>query len=151
MESVLQWMRPGMSEREVAARLDYEMCAGGAEEPAFSTIVAVGGHAAEPHARPGSGSWRMNQPILFDWGACVGGYRSDLTRCYVAGKIPAAFKDAYRWVLEAQLAAIASVKPGATFERVDEVGSQNDSPIAADVRSWHGSRDRVELCMKARC
>ncbi|MBN1844302.1 MAG: aminopeptidase P family protein [Sedimentisphaerales bacterium] len=107
------------TERELAARLEYEMSCRESSGPAFPSIVAVAAHAAQPHAIPGRIRWRRNQPILFDWGATVAGYRSDLTRCFVAGRIRPVFAEAYQWVLEAQLAAIEEVKDGATLKQVD--------------------------------
>jgi len=113
-------IRLGVSERELAGRLEYQMSQRGSEKPAFDTIAAFGGHAAQPHARPGNGRLRKGQTILFDWGATVGGYRSDLTRCWAAGKIPPVFAEAYQRVLEAQHAAIEVVKPGVLLTEVDE-------------------------------
>ncbi|MCP4710433.1 MAG: aminopeptidase P family protein [Planctomycetes bacterium] len=119
MRGLHKWWKIGMSERELAARLEFEMYQLGSERTGFDSIVAVGGHAAMPHAVPGSRRWQMNQSLLIDWGAKVSGYRSDLTRCYVAGKIRPAFADAYRWLLDAQMAAIDEVRAGATLKQVD--------------------------------
>lgn len=116
---VLGWLGPGMSEREVAARLDYEMGRRGSEKPAFASIVAFGDHAAQPHAIPGARRLKKRDTLLFDWGATLGGYRSDLTRCYAVGRILPVFADAYRRVLEAQEAAISAVKAGARLKDVD--------------------------------
>jgi len=134
MQEVLTWVRaeickrgsakrgvspPGLSERELAARLEYEMARRGSTGSAFPTIVAVGAHAAQPHAVAGKAKWRQNQSILFDWGATVNGYRSDLTRCFVLGRIRPVFADAYQRLLEAQLAAIEEVRDGIPLEQVD--------------------------------
>ena len=119
MRATVRWLKVGMTEFEVAARLDYEMARRGSTAPAFPTITAFGPHAAQPHAVPGRARLRRNQPILFDWGATINGYKSDLTRCYVIGKIPPRFAEAYQWVLEAQLAAIEAVKPGVPLAQVD--------------------------------
>ena len=109
----------GVSERHLSARLEYEMAERGSSSAAFETITAFGGHAAQPHARSGPSRLRANQPILFDWGATIDGYRSDLTRCYVVGKIRRPFAEAYERVLEAQLAAIEAVRPGARLKNID--------------------------------
>lgn len=109
----------GVSERQLSAGLDYEMAVAGGTAPAFETIAAFGSHAAQPHARSGQVRLRANQPMLFDWGATVDGYRSDLTRCYVVGRIPPPFAEAYQRVAEAQLAAIEAVKPGARLKDID--------------------------------
>jgi Xaa-Pro aminopeptidase len=119
MERLLPTVRAGETERELAARLDYEMARLGSTAVAFDSIVAVGAHGAEPHAIPGPAKVRANTPFLTDWGATVDGYRSDLTRCWAPGKIRPVFAEAYRWVLEAQTAAIARVRPGETLGAVD--------------------------------
>lgn len=119
MRGLHQWWKIGMSERELAARLEYEMYHLGSERSGFASIVAVGGHAAQPHAAPGNKRWQENQSLLIDWGAKVNGYRSDLTRCYVAGKIRPAFAEAHRWLLDAQMAAIEEVRAGAPLAQVD--------------------------------
>jgi len=119
MKETLKSIKPGVTELEVAAELEYEMARRGGRPAAFESIVAFGAHGAQPHARPGRGRLGTNQSILIDWGATVGGYRSDLTRCFLVGRIRPAFMDAYQWVLEAQLAAIEAVRPGVEFVQVD--------------------------------
>jgi Xaa-Pro aminopeptidase len=120
MKAVLRQLKIGMSEIEIAGLLDYEMAQRGGRPPAFPVIVAYGGHAAQPHAAPGKARLKDNQTFLFDWGATVNGYKSDLTRCYGTGKIPPVFIEAYKWVLEAQLSAIKAVKSGVRLAEVDE-------------------------------
>jgi len=120
MQALHRWAQLGMTERQLAGRLEYEMASRGSTEAAFPTIAAVGPHAAQAHAIPARHRWRAHQPILFDWGATVNGYRSDLTRCYVAGTIRPTFAEAYQWVLEAQLAAINKVTPGVPLCEVDD-------------------------------
>jgi Xaa-Pro aminopeptidase len=117
--TLLAEVSTGQAEKELSARLEYEMSRRGSTAPAFPTIVAVGAHAAQPHAAPGKAKWRRNQSILFDWGATVNGYRSDLTRCFVRGIIRPVFAEAYQRLLEAQLAAIEEVREGALLEQVD--------------------------------
>jgi len=119
LKETLKSIKPGVTELEVAAELEYEMARRGGRPAAFESIVAFGAHGAQPHARPGRGRLGKNQSILIDWGATVGGYRSDLTRCFSVGKILPAFVDVYQWVLEAQLAAIEEVRPGVEFVQVD--------------------------------
>ena len=119
MRRTIGRIKAGMTEQQVAARLDYEMAQRGSTAPAFPTIVAFGPHAAQPHAVPGNTRLRSNQPILVDWGATINGYRSDLTRCYVIGKIPLRFAREYQRVLDAQLAAIEAVSPGAAMKDPD--------------------------------
>ncbi|MBN1490574.1 MAG: aminopeptidase P family protein [Phycisphaerae bacterium] len=109
----------GMTERQVAARLEFEMQKRGASGPSFPTIVAVGSNAALPHARPGSRRIASGSAILIDWGATVDGYRSDLTRVVFVRTIRPQFRRMYIMVHEAQRRAIAAVSSGVEARMVD--------------------------------
>ena len=120
-QAVCSQLRVGMTERELAARIEYEMRLLGAEGASFDTIVAIDANASHPHAHAGSRRIRSGSSVLIDWGAVVGWYRSDLTRCIFVNKIPPRIGKVYDVVLEAQLAAIRAVKPGARMCDVDDV------------------------------
>jgi len=122
---LLDWLKVGVTEQQAKAYLEYRMACNGSTEPAFSTIVAFGGHAAEPHAVSGRKRLRKGMGILVDWGATVNGYKSDLTRCFFAGRIPGSYADAYRAVLGAQLVAIAAVRPGVRVCEIDAAARKN--------------------------
>jgi Xaa-Pro aminopeptidase len=122
------WM-VGKTERQVAAELEYSMRLLGAERPAFETIVAAGENAALPHYRPRERKIRRDEEVLFDWGAVVDGYCSDLTRVVFTGRIPPHVADIYQTVLRAQEAGIKAVAAGATGEEVDAAAR---NLIAAD-------------------
>ncbi len=109
----------GQTERALAARLDYLMRRGGADGPAFDTILAAGRHGSLPHYRPASTVVRENQAVLIDWGARVEGYCSDLTRVIFTGRIPQKIGEIYGVVLEAQLASIARIRSGVACKTVD--------------------------------
>ena len=117
--AMLATIRVGETELEMAARLEYEMKRRGASSPAFPTICAEGPNAAVPHACPGLRRVKRGSAVLFDWGAKVGRYCSDLTRVVFVGSIPPRLGEVYRIVLEAQLAGIAAVKPGRRMCDVD--------------------------------
>jgi Xaa-Pro aminopeptidase len=114
-------IRLGQTELDIAARLEFEMKQRGASEPAFATIVAEGPNAALPHAHPGRRKVRSGSAILIDWGARVGTYCSDLTRVIFIGSIPPKFAAMYRVCLDAQLKAIAAIRPGVRMCDVDKV------------------------------
>jgi Xaa-Pro aminopeptidase len=118
LEAALKRFKLGMTESELAAEIDYQSRKLGAEAPAFDTIVAAGERAALPHAHPGPASIGLGI-LLIDMGAFLGGYASDMTRMVHVGPATAKYKKAYRAVLEAQLAAVDAVKPGATTGSVD--------------------------------
>lgn len=118
LESALKRLRPGMTEAEFAAEIDYRSRRLGAEAPAFDTIVAAGERAALPHAQPGAQKILPGM-LLIDMGAFRAGYASDMTRMVYLGAAPAKYKRAYRAVLEAQRAAIDAVRAGVKASAVD--------------------------------
>jgi Xaa-Pro aminopeptidase len=118
LEDALKRFRAGMTESELAAEIDYRNRKLGAEAPAFDTIVAAGKRAALPHAHPGAAKIGSGM-VLIDMGAFRDGYASDMTRMLHAGRASAKYRRVYRAVLEAQLAAIDAVKPGATTSSID--------------------------------
>jgi Xaa-Pro aminopeptidase len=111
--------RPGVRECELAAELDYQMRLLGAQGPAFDTIVAAGPRSALPHAQPTVNTLRRNQLLLIDVGASREGYASDMSRMAFLGRPGLKVRRMYRAVLEAQLAAIAAVRPGIRAEQID--------------------------------
>jgi Xaa-Pro aminopeptidase len=118
LEAALKRFRAGMKESEFAAEIDYQNRKLGAEAPSFDTIVAAGEHAALPHAQPGASLIGPGM-LLIDMGAFRDGYASDMTRMAHIGTATAKYKQTYRAVLEAQLAAVDAVKPGVTASLVD--------------------------------
>ncbi len=119
-----RWLRVGHSEREIAARLVYEMQRLGASGPAFAPIVAVGAGAAEPHYAPGDVKLGRDQPLLVDFGAQVDGYVSDLTRMVWIGSIRPDFQRVYQTVVDAHDAAVAAVRPGVRGAEVDRAARE---------------------------
>jgi len=120
-EQVAARVRPGMTERDLAAELEYRMRRLGAEKPAFETIVAAGVRSALPHAQPTAARLQPRDLVLVDMGAQQDGYSSDMTRMLFLGAPTAKVKRVYRAVLEAQLAAISTVRAGASTAAVDRV------------------------------
>jgi len=117
----IRGIRLGMTELELAARLEYEMKRRGATGLSFPTICAEGLNAALPHAEPGGRKVRPGSAILFDWGARWHGYCSDLTRVVFVGSIRPTLREVYRLVLEAQKRAIQAIRPGRRMCDVDAV------------------------------
>jgi Xaa-Pro aminopeptidase len=119
-DAALKKIKPGITETDVAAEIDYRSRKLGADGPAFATIVAAGERVALPHAQPGRTKIAPGM-LLIDMGAFREGYASDMTRMIHIGKAPAQYKQAYKAVLESQLAAIDAVKPGVSAKAVDAV------------------------------
>ena len=117
--AVLRRLKAGMSELAVAARLELEMKIRGSSQPAFLTIVACGIRTSMPHVQPGPGPIKPGKPILFDWGASIDGYKSDLTRVVFLDSICPSLQRAYVSVRQAADAALARIKPGVAAKKVD--------------------------------
>jgi Xaa-Pro aminopeptidase len=117
-EQTVARVRPGMREQDLAAELEYRMRRLGAEKPSFDTIVAGAAHSALPHAQPGRAGLDAGL-VVIDMGAMLEGYASDMTRMLHIGAPGTKAKRMYRAVLEAQLAAIDAVRPGARTAAID--------------------------------
>ena len=112
-------IRPGVSESDIAAELEYQMRRFGAEKAAFETIVAIGPRSALPHAQPTARKLGDDELLLIDMGACQQGYMSDMTRVLFTGQPSRRVRRMYSAVLKAQLAGLDAVRPGVTAAHVD--------------------------------
>ncbi|MFG0293468.1 MAG: M24 family metallopeptidase [Phycisphaerales bacterium JB050] len=119
--ATLETIRPGQTELEVCARLEYEMKTRGSEKPAFGPIVAAQANGSLPHAVPGKTKIAKGKPLLIDWGCTVDGYRSDMTRTFSIGTWSKKMREIYTVTREAFLAAIDAVQPGMTGKQLDAV------------------------------
>ena len=119
LEQILKEIRPGMTEKEIAAWLNYLMVSAGAEKTAFDTIVASGPNGSMPHAVPGMRKVREGDFITMDFGCVYKGYCSDMTRTVALGRPSDEMRNVYDIVLQAQLAGIAAAKAGVTGAVID--------------------------------
>lgn len=119
-EEVLPLVRPGVRELDLAAELDYRMKRRGARAPAFETIVASGRRSALPHGRATTKRLAKNELVVFDLGAILGDYYSDLTRTVYLGNPSPRVRTVYRAVRDALEAARATVAAGVPAARVDQ-------------------------------
>lgn len=138
-------LRPETTEKQAADELEHQMRVFGAKDAAFATIMAVGPRAALPHATPTQNRIQDDDFVLVDWGANGGLYRSDLTRVLVTGRISPKFERVYRVVLDAQLHAIAAVRPGALANDVDAVARNIIAKAGFGRRFRHGLGHGVGL------
>ena len=111
--------KPGMKEQELAAKIDWRIKTAGFERCSFETIVASGPNSARPHAHAGDRVLREGDLVVLDFGGVYGGYCVDLTRTVAIGQPDAEMMRVYQAVLEAQTAAIATVRPGVTAGDID--------------------------------
>ncbi len=117
--SVTATLQAEVSERQVAAELEYTIRRLGGDGCSFPPIVAVGANAALPHAPVGRTRMGEAGVLLIDWGASWQGYASDLTRTLATRRVLKRFAKAYQAVLEAQRAAIRAIAPGVPCGQVD--------------------------------
>ena len=129
LAALLPEILPGVTEADLALRLEWLMRTGGAEALAFDVACLSGPEAALPHGSPGDRPVRDGTVLLFDFGAQVGGYRSDMTRTLFVGEPSERDLRIYELVARAQGAAIAAVEEAAS--RAGRAGSAVGDP--ADV------------------
>jgi Xaa-Pro aminopeptidase len=123
-EFLLTRLRPGLRERDLAVELEYFLRKHGSEREAFDIIVASGERSALPHGRASEKPIAKGDFITFDFGACVNGYYSDITRTVVLGQASERQRQVYDVVLTAQLAALKAIRAGVPGKDVDETARQ---------------------------
>lgn len=111
---ITEFMRVGMTEREVQLALDRFMFDEGAEGLAFDTIVATGAHAASPHAQPGETRLAAGDAVVMDFGARWAGYCSDMTRTVFMGEPSDEVRRAWETLRRANEECEAYVAAGVT-------------------------------------
>ena len=131
-------LRPGQSEKDIAWNLEQGMRTAGAEALSFPPIVASGPNSAKPHAVPGERQFRVGEPILFDWGARLNGYCSDISRTVVLGKPDSQFKKVYQTVRDAQFKAIDAIREGVNGRDVDHVAREYIEAAGFKGKFGHG-------------
>lgn len=119
LEEIFNFLRPGVTEREVAAKLTYDMLRFGAEKNSFDPIVASGPNGSMPHAVPGDRAIQKGDFVTMDFGCVWGHYCSDMTRTVAVGQPTEEMVKVYDLVLKAQLAGIAASRAGVTGREID--------------------------------
>ncbi len=132
LAQTLPYIKPGVTESELAGMLDFQIRKLGARN-SFETIVAFGPNGSRPHHQPGTRKLKKKDAVLIDFGAKYKGYCSDITRCFVIGGITAFYKKVYDAVEQAQAAAIKTIRAGVKITQVDaaarEVIEKTDLPV----------------------
>lgn len=118
---ILEVIRAGRSEVEVALELERFMRAAGAEGAAFDIIVASGYRSAMPHGTASSKRIETGELVTLDFGAKLEGYHADMTRTVAVGELTEAHTKLYNAVLRAQEAAVQALAPGKTGKEMDAV------------------------------
>ncbi|MCM1495851.1 MAG: Xaa-Pro peptidase family protein [Bacteroides sp.] len=118
---MLTLIRPGMTEQELQAELEYQMMKCGASGTSFDTIVASGIHSSMPHAIPSDKKIEPGDFLTMDFGCRYQGYCSDMTRTVVIGRASEKQKEIYQLVLKANLVAESFLKAGRICREVDKI------------------------------
>lgn len=113
------FIKPGMTEQEIAAEIVYQHLLRGASAMSFEPIVASGPNGALPHARPTSRTLQNQDLVVIDMGCFLDGYASDMTRTLAIGEPDREALKVYNTVLEAQLAALDSASAGISSKTLD--------------------------------
>ncbi|MBI1801825.1 MAG: M24 family metallopeptidase [Chloroflexi bacterium] len=137
-EYIVNWIEPGMSEKEVAWELESFMRTHGADGLAFDVHVASGPGSAEPHHVSDTRPIALGEPIWIDMGARVGGYCADLTRSFTLGEPDAQFKRIYMIVLQAQLAVERALKAGLPGKEADAIARKVIEDAGYGANFGHG-------------
>jgi Xaa-Pro aminopeptidase len=118
---LVDFIRPGMTERQVAWELETFFRMNGADGLAFEPIVLAGPRAAMPHGRASEAVVEAGNVLLIDFGCAVDGYRSDMTRTLFVGDVPDEIRGYHDAVREAQTLAIDALAPGVDGRVVDAI------------------------------
>ena len=118
-EHILGFIKPGVSENQIAAELEYKMKLLGSSEPSFKTIAITGAKTSMPHGEPDDTIVKKGDFVTMDFGAVWNGYHSDMTRTVAVGFATDKMKNIYDTVLKANIAAIKKVKACVTAAEVD--------------------------------
>jgi Xaa-Pro aminopeptidase len=144
-DRMLEYLRPGLTEVDVAATLEHAARKAGAEAMSFETIVASGERSALPHGRASAAKLPKRSFVTMDFGVVLDGYMSDMTRTVHLGKAQPGERDVYDAVLEAQEAAVAIVAPGVTAGEVDEAARSMLRRVGLDGWFTHSTGHGVGL------
>lgn len=120
-KELLTVVHAGMTERRVAAELEYICAKLGSEGPSFETIVGSGPNGAMCHAVPGDRKLQEGDLVVLDFGCLYNGYHSDMTRTFAVGKVDPFAEEIYGIVREAQQRALDALKPGITGKELDAI------------------------------
>lgn len=121
---LVEFVRPGMTEQEVAWELESFFREHGAEGLAFEPLVLAGPRAAMPHGRASTATVDAGNVLLIDFGCQVDGYRSDMTRTLFIGDVPDTIRRYHDAVREAQTLAIEAIRPGIDGPTLDGIARE---------------------------
>jgi Xaa-Pro aminopeptidase len=116
---ILDKVRPGTSERDIAFELEFAMLKAGADDKAFDFIVASGERGALPHGKASEKKINAGELVTIDFGAVYKGYNSDETVTIAVGEPDSRQREIYRIVKDAHDLALETLRPGITCKELD--------------------------------
>ncbi len=138
-ERILNIVKPGITEKDLAAELEYQMLMLGSERPAFETIVASGYRSAMPHGVASAKKVKKGDFVTFDFGATIEGSVCDITRTVVVGKATDRQRKIYNIVLKSQVAGCKKIRAGIPGKAVDDVCRQIIAKAGYGKNFGHGT------------
>ena len=118
---ILDYIKPGRTERDIALELEFFMRRMGSEGTAFDFIVVSGKNSSMPHGVPTEKAVAHGDFITMDFGGVIDGYRSDMTRTIAVGDVTEEQRVVYDTVLKAQLAALSAISSGKECASIDKI------------------------------
>jgi len=147
---VVQWLKPGVTEKAVAWEIETFIRTHGGDDIAFDTIVGSGPNGAMAHAEPGDRRIQEGEPIVLDLGARVEGYCSDLTRTICLGEPDQRFRQIHALVLEAQETAEQAMRAGLKGSTADAIARDLIAAAGHGEQFGHGLGHGVGLAIHER-
>lgn len=120
LENIFEFIKPGVTEKEIALQLDFYMLSHGADALSFETIAVSGANSSMPHGVPTDKKVENGDFVTMDFGAMVNGYHSDMTRTVAVGFVTPQQQKVYETVLKAQNTALSFIAPGVLCRDADK-------------------------------
>lgn len=139
------FIKPGMSERQVAGYIAYRLRERGCSKESFDTIAVAGLNAALPHGKPGNRKLAEGDMLTLDFGGFFQSYAGDMTRTVFVGRAASEARDKYMKVLEAQQTGVSMVKAGIRCSDVDKAVRDCLAGYKLDIYFGHGTGHGVGL------
>jgi len=145
MQKALEIIKAGISEREVAAEIEYVMRKNGSDGVSFDTIVSSGLNSAYPHGGCGDRVMKEGDFVVVDIGAKYRSYCSDMTRTFIIGKPSPRQLKIYETVRKAQRLAVENVRAGVEAREIDHIARDFISRAGYEKYFVHGLGHGVGL------
>ena len=146
-DEILKFIKPGVTEKEIAAKLEYDMLRFGAQKMSFDPIVVSGPNGSLPHGVPSDKKVENGEFITMDFGCIYNGYCSDMTRTVALGEPTEEMRKVYNVVLQAQLAGLAASKAGVPGKSIDAAARKviEDAGYGAYFGHGYGHSVGIEI------